>query len=74
MEVTLTAEQESRLTELAERDGKTPDEIARDAIDRYIGEDAEFIAAVAKGLAALDRGEFIAHEEVRKRIDRLLAD
>jgi predicted transcriptional regulator len=74
MEVTLTPEQESRLTKLAERDGKTPDEIARDAIDRYIGEDAEFVAAVAEGLAALNRGEFIAHEEVRRRIDRLFAD
>src|SRR6266404_1581479 len=33
--------------------------------------DAEFVEAVMKGLASLDRGEGLTHEEVGKRIDRL---
>jgi predicted transcriptional regulator len=44
-----------------------------EAVKRYIEDDAKFIAAVIEGLASLDRGEFISHEEVGKRIDRLFS-
>ena len=73
MEVHLTPEQEARLAALAARDGRTTDEIAREAIDRYIGDDGRFIAAVVKGLASLDQGEFLSHADVRQRIDRMFS-
>jgi predicted transcriptional regulator len=71
MEVHLTPEQEAQLTELAARDGRSVDEIVREAILRYFEDETRFVEAVMKGLASLDRGEYVNHEEVGKRIDRL---
>jgi predicted transcriptional regulator len=71
MEVHLTPEQEARLTELAARNSRSVDAIVREAILRYVEDEAHFVEAVRKGLASLDRGESISHEEVGKRIDRL---
>jgi predicted transcriptional regulator len=73
MQVQLTPEDETRLAELAARDGRTTSDLVQEAVKRYIEDDAEFIAAVIKGLASLDRGEFISHEEVGRRIDRLFS-
>jgi predicted transcriptional regulator len=71
MQIHLTPEQEAHLAEIAARDGRSADELVQEAISRYFKDDAEFVAAVVKGLASLDRGEFVIHEEVGKRIDRL---
>ncbi len=73
MQVQLTPEEETRLAELAARDGRSASDLVQEAVKRYIEDDAKFIAAVIKGLASLDRGEFISHEEVGKRIDRLFS-
>ncbi len=73
MQVQLTPEEEARLAELAARDGRTTGDLVQEAVKRYIEDDAKFIAGVMEGLASLDRGEFISHEEVGKRIDRLLS-
>lgn len=73
MQVQLTPEEETRLAELAARDGRTTGDLVQEAVKRYIEDDAKFIAAVIEGLASLDRGEFISHEEVGKRIDRLFS-
>ena len=71
MQVHLTPEQEARLAELAARDGRSPDQLLQEALDRFFEADADFIEAVTKGLASLDRGNALTHEEVGKRIDRL---
>jgi predicted transcriptional regulator len=73
MQVQLTPEEEARLVELAARDGRTAGDLVREAIRRYVEDDAKFIAAVMDGLASLDRGEFVSHEDVGKRIDRLFS-
>jgi len=73
MQVQLIPEEETRLAELAARDGRTAGELVREAVKRYIEDDARFIAAVMKGLDSLDRGEFVSHEEVGRRIDRLFS-
>jgi predicted transcriptional regulator len=67
----LTPEQEARLAELAARDGRSPDQLLQDALDRFFEADADFVEAVKKGLASLDRGEGLTHEEVGARIERL---
>lgn len=71
MEVHLTPEQEARLTELAARNGRSVDAIVHEAILRYVEDEAHFIEAVRQGLASLDRGESLSHEDVGRRIDRL---
>jgi len=72
MQVHLTPEQQARLVELAARDGRSPEQLVREALDRFLDADADFVEAVMKGLTSLDRGEGLTHEEVGKRIDRLL--
>lgn len=71
MQLHLTPEQEARLVELAARDGRSPDQLLQDALDRFFEADADFVEAVKKGLASLDRGEGLPHEEVGARIERL---
>jgi predicted transcriptional regulator len=70
----LSPDQEARLIERAARNGRTPDQLVQQALDRFFVADADFIEAVVKGLASLDRGEVLMHEEVGKRIERLLQD
>ena len=71
MELQLTPEEEAKLAGVAERTGRKTEELVKEAIDYYLRYDDEFVAAVEKGLAALDRGEYISHEELGSRIDKL---
>ena len=73
MQVQLTPDEETRLAELAARDGRSAGDLVREAVKRYIEDDAESIAAVMKGQESLDRGEFVTHEDVGERIDRLFS-
>jgi len=72
MTVQLTAEQEGRLSEIAAQAGRGIDELAREAVDRYLAEDDHFRAAVHEGIAEADRGEFISSSEVWAAVEREL--
>jgi predicted transcriptional regulator len=69
MEVHLTPEQQHQLAELAAQRGRDAD--AQEAISRYLEEEARFIEAVKLGEAALQRGEYLTHEQVGERLNRL---
>ena len=71
MEVQLTPEQEAELSKLATRKGRNANQLAREVIGFYLEHEARFIEAVKRGLESLDRGEYVSHEEVGARIDRL---
>ena len=43
----------------------------KDVLVRYLDDEARFLAAVEKGIAAAERGEFIEEEEMDARIERL---
>jgi predicted transcriptional regulator len=72
MTVQLTAEQESQLSEIAAQAGRAIDELAREAVDRYLAEEARFRSAVQAGVDAADRGEFLSPSEVWARVEREL--
>lgn len=72
MEVHLTPEQASRLARLASERGRDTDSLAQEAILRYLEEEARFVEAVKLGESQLQRGEYLTHEEVGTRIERLL--
>jgi predicted transcriptional regulator len=74
MEVHLSDEQEARLAEIAARSGSSAGALVQDAVTRYLDDDGHFVDAVLKGLASLDRGEFISHEEVGARLRRRFGD
>jgi predicted transcriptional regulator len=40
-------------------------------LPRYLDEDARFLAAVERGIAAAERGEFIEEEEMDARLEAM---
>jgi predicted transcriptional regulator len=72
MEIQLTTDQEAKLSRLAADKGCDPNVIAQAAIDHYLEEEERFIAAVNLGEAELERGEYLTHEEVGARLERML--
>ena len=72
MDVSLTAEQEALLAELAARDGCTPADLIAEAVARFLDEEAQFVAAVQACLAAAEEGDFGESDEVWARVERIL--
>jgi predicted transcriptional regulator len=72
MEVQLSVEQEARLTRMAVQAGREVDELAREAVDRYLAEEARFHAAVQAGQEAAARGDFVPASEVWANVEREL--
>ena len=71
MEVRLTPEQEARLTQMAAKAGTDSERLVKDVVLRYLDDEAQFFAALEKGLAAAERGEFIEEEEMDARVERM---
>ena len=44
----------------------------QEVLAQYFEEEARFIKAVKRGEDALDRGEYLAHEQVGQRLERFL--
>jgi len=72
MEVRLQPEKEAQLAQIAAQRGLKTDELAEQVLSRYLEDDKRFIEAVNIGIAAADRGEFVEHEEVGRRIKQIL--
>jgi predicted transcriptional regulator len=71
MEVHKTADQQAKLSQLATDRGRDPDALAREAIHSYLEAEFRFIEAVKLGEAELERWEYLTHQEVGARIDKL---
>jgi predicted transcriptional regulator len=69
MEVSLNAEVQHKLRQIAAARGRDAEQLAREAIERFIDYDEWFIREVETGIAAADRGDLVDHEDVRKHID-----
>jgi predicted transcriptional regulator len=72
MEVRLEPEKEQQLAQIAAQRGLKTGELAQQVLDRYLEDDSRFIEAVNIGLASADRGEFVEHDEVKKRLKQIL--
>ena len=72
MEVHFTPEQEAQLSRIASADRVEVERLVKDAALRLIEEDARFRAAVQRGIAEADRGEFIEEEEMNARFEKML--
>ena len=71
MEIPFTADQEAQLVRMATKSGTDAPHLVKDAALRLLDEEARFLAAVEKGIAAAERGEFIEEEEMDARIERM---
>ena len=60
------------MAQIAAQRGLKTDELAEEVLSRYLEDDKHFVEAVNLGLAAAERGEFIEHEEVGKKLKQIL--
>ena len=71
MEVHFTPEQQRQLVQIATETGTVPERVVTNVVARYLDEKARFLAAVEKGIAAAERGEFIEEEEMDARVEAM---
>ena len=71
MEVRFTPEQQEQLAQIAAKAGTNPERLVTSVVSRYLDEEARFLAAVEKGLAAAERGEFIEEKEMDARLEAM---
>jgi predicted transcriptional regulator len=76
MEIALTPEQEARLIQMAEHEGKTPSQFVVDAmldVDYAADYDNERLREIIRQrVAEADAGVFIEEEEMDARIEQML--
>jgi predicted transcriptional regulator len=72
MELHVTGELEAKLTDSAAKQGRSPGELMHDVLTRYFEEEARFVESVKRGEDALERGEYLTHEQVGQRLQRFL--
>jgi len=68
MDLILPVDVEAKLSRLAAEQGRDRDSLVVEAVERMVDHDAWFVAEVEKGLADLERGEVLSHEDLGKRI------
>jgi len=71
MEIHLTPEEQAQLAQIASKVGTAPERLVTKVVARYLGEEARFLAAVEKGIAAAERGEFIEEKEMDARLEAM---
>lgn len=74
MEVILSPELQAKLTRIARDRGTDAEAVAREAIERLVDYDDWFVGEVEKGLAQIDRGETLSHDDVGMRLRERLTD
>ncbi len=72
MEISFAPELEARLQRIASQSGKGANQVVQELVASYVDHDDWFRQEVGKGLASLDGGKFVSHEEVRRQMERLL--
>jgi predicted transcriptional regulator len=73
MEVRLPRELNAKLSRMATQRGRAPASLVQEAVARLVDYDAWFLREVDKGLAQIEGGALLEHEEVGRRIEKLLS-
>lgn len=71
MEIHFRPETEDKLNQIALQSGRKAGQIVEELVEAYVDHDQWFRQEVEKGLAQLDRGEFIEHDEVMAKIEKM---
>jgi predicted transcriptional regulator len=71
MEVRFNPEFEAELNRVASENGRAAEQLVQEIVQNYLDHDHWFRAEVQKGLEQLDQGEFVDHDEVLARIERM---
>jgi predicted transcriptional regulator len=74
VEVKLSADLQAKLARIAQERGTNPHDLAREAIERLVDYDDWFVREVEKGLAQMEAGHTLTHEQVGARLEKYLTD
>jgi predicted transcriptional regulator len=74
MQVNLPPELQAKLDRIAAQQGRAPESLVNEAVERLVGYDEWFIRQVEKGLAQVERGEVFEHEEVVAKVENLIRE
>ncbi len=74
MQVKLPPELQAKLDRIAAQQGREPESLVNEAVERLVGYDEWFIRQVEKGLAEVERGEVFEHEEVVAKVENLIRE
>ena len=72
MELHFTPEQEAHLAQIAQHEGKAPEQLIVDAALNLLDSDRLFREAVQRGLDQANAGNFIEEEEMDKRFKKMI--
>jgi predicted transcriptional regulator len=72
MELHVAPELEAKLTNSAAQQSRKPEELAQEVLTRHFEEESRFVEAVKRGEEALERGDYLTHEQVTERLQRFL--
>jgi predicted transcriptional regulator len=71
MELHLKPELHARVDRAAKQNNRGPEEYVEQLVEHYVEHDVWFREQIKKGLDQLDRGEFLTHEEMGARIEKM---
>jgi predicted transcriptional regulator len=74
MEVKLPPELQAKLDSIAAQQGRDSASLVHEAVERLIGYDEWCMRQVEEGLAQIERGEVLPHDEVAARMEKLIAE
>src|ERR1039458_5009699 len=74
MQVNLPPELQAKLDRIAAQQGREPESLVNEAVERLVTYDEWFIRQVEKGLAQVERGEVFEHEEVVAKMENLIRE
>jgi predicted transcriptional regulator len=63
---------EAELARRAATTGREPSEVAEELITTVLANEARFLAGVERGRQAAARGDFVDHQEVVERVERII--
>ena len=72
MDLNVPPDLQTKLALAADRRGLPPEVLVLEAIERAVEYDDWFLREVEKGLAQVERGEVLTHEDVGARLERRL--
>jgi predicted transcriptional regulator len=72
VQINLPPELQAKLDRIAAQQGREPESLVNEAVERLVGYDEWFIRQVEKGLAQVERGEVLEHEEVVAKVENLI--
>src|SRR3989442_12908277 len=72
MEINLSPELQAKLDRIPSQQGRDRESLGHEAVEPLVGYDEWFIRQVEKGLARVDRGQVLEHEEVAARMEHLI--